>query len=134
MVSMLHEALLLLFRNRPRLAPELLSSVFGVVLPAYTSERLESAELTQIVPTEYHADLVVLLLDEAPVLAIVVEVQLGPDLQKRWSWPVYVLALRARMRCDVMLLVVSPDESVAKWAACPIPLATNAPNSILISS
>jgi hypothetical protein len=30
MVSMLHEALLLLFRNRPRLAPELLTTVLSV--------------------------------------------------------------------------------------------------------
>jgi len=42
---MLHEALLTLFRNRPELAPELLSGVLGVELPAYTEVRIDSADL-----------------------------------------------------------------------------------------
>ena len=88
MVSMLHEGLLQLFRNRPRLAPELLE-VLEVKLPSYTEARVESAEFNQVVPTEYRADLVVLLLDDKPVFAIVVEVQLARDESKRCSrrWP-----------------------------------------------
>ncbi len=39
--------------------------------------RLESAELTDVKPAEYRADLVVLLCDGEPVLGIVVEVQLA---------------------------------------------------------
>lgn len=46
MASMRHEGLLLLFRNRPELAPELLRDALGVGLPAYTEARIESAELT----------------------------------------------------------------------------------------
>jgi len=122
MVSMLHEALVLLFRNRPALAPELLASVLGVALPKHTEVRLESAELTQTVPTEYRADLVVLLLEGRPVLAIVIEVQLAPDADKRWSWPVYVSALRARLKCACLLFVVTTDEATTRWAAQPIPL------------
>ena len=93
--SMLHEGLLLLFQNRPLLAPELLRDVLGVPLPAFTEARVDSAELTEVVPTQYHADLVVLLLDGRPVFAIVVEVQLARDPDKRRSWPVY-LAERER--------------------------------------
>jgi hypothetical protein len=62
MPSQLHEVLLLLFRNRPSLAPDLLRDVLGVALPEYTEARIDSADLTQVQPTEYRADLVVLLL------------------------------------------------------------------------
>lgn len=64
MPSQLHEALLLLFRNRPALAPELLRDALHVELPAYTETRIESAELTDVQPAEYRADLVVLPLGE----------------------------------------------------------------------
>jgi hypothetical protein len=122
MPSMLHEALVLLFRNRPALAPELLQSALGMTLPPHTEIRIESAELTQTVPTEYRADLVVLLLDGRAVLAIVVEVQLASDADKRWTWPVYVSALRARLRCAWMLFIVTADDATARWAAQPIAL------------
>jgi hypothetical protein len=71
--SQLHEALLLLFRNRPTLAPELLRDALRVALPPYTEVRIDSAELTDIQPAEYRADLVVQLLKGVPVLGIVVD-------------------------------------------------------------
>ena len=122
MPSMLHEALLTLFRNRPELAPELLSGILGVELPAYTEVRIDSAELTDVLPAEYRADLVVLLVDGKPVLGIVVEVQLGKDPRKRFTWPVYATGLRARLQCDACVLVVTADDAVAAWAAEPIVL------------
>ena len=88
MPSLSHEALLLLFRNRPELAPELLRDALHVSLPPYAEARIESAELTDVVPTEYRADLVVLLVDGRPVLGIVVEVQLQKDDRKPFTWPV----------------------------------------------
>lgn len=120
MPSHLHEALLLLFRNRPTLAAELLRDALHLELPAYTEARIDSADLTDIQPAEYRADLVVLLSDGTPVLGIVVEVQLSPDERKRFVWPVYVANLRARLECPVCLLVVTADEAVARWAAKPI--------------
>lgn len=122
MPSQLHEALLLLFRNRPRLAPELLHDALHVELPAYSEVRIESAELTDIQPAEYRADLVVLLAQSTPVLGIVVEVQLQADDDKRYTWPVYVAGLRARIRCPVCLLVVAASEGTGRWAAQPIEL------------
>ncbi len=122
MPSHLHEALLLLFRNRPTLAPELLRDALQVELPAYTEARIDSADLTDIQPTEYRADLVVLLLDGKPVMGIIVEVQLSPDERKQFVWPVYVTNLRARLKCPVCLLVVTADEAVARWASRPIEL------------
>jgi hypothetical protein len=120
--SQLHEALLLLFRNRPTLAPELLRDTLQVNLPPYTEARIESADLTDVQPAEYRADLVVLLLNGMPVLGIVIEVQLAPDERKRFVWPVYVSNLRARLERPVALLVVTVDEPTARWAAKPIEL------------
>jgi hypothetical protein len=117
MPSFHHEALLQLFRNRPRLAPELLHDALHQPLPEFTEARVQSAELTDIQPAEYRADLVVLLLDEQAVLGIVVEAQLARDDAKQYSWPAYVANLRARIRCPVCLLVIAPDEPLARRTA-----------------
>lgn len=117
MPSQQHEALLELFRNRPALAPELLRDALHVKLPPHTDVRIESTDLTQAQPTEYRADLVLLLVDGTPVLGIIVEVQLAPDPRKDYVWPVYVATLRARLECPVVLMAVTPDETTARWAA-----------------
>ena len=122
MPSQLHETLLLLFRNHPGLAPVLLDEALHVELPTYTEARIEAADLTDVQPAEYRADLVVLLYDERPVLGVIVEVQLGIDDRKRFAWPAYVTGLRARMRCPVCMLVVTADDAVARWAAKSIDL------------
>jgi hypothetical protein len=122
MPSQLHEALLLLFRNRPVLVPELLRDVLHLELPPFTEARIDSAELTEVQPAEYRADLVILLLDGVPVLGIVVEAQLSPDERKQYVWPVYVANLRARLELPVCLLVVAADEATSRWAAKPIEL------------
>jgi hypothetical protein len=100
----------------------LLRDALHVELPEYSEARIDSADLTDIQPAEYRADLVVLLLHGVPVLGIVVEVQLSPDDRKQFVWPVYVANLRARLECPVCLLVVTADEPVARWASKPIEL------------
>ena len=122
MPSQLHESHLLLFRNQPALAAELIRAVLGGPVPAYREARVISAELTDIQPAEYRADLVVQLFDGKSVFGIVVEVQLSVDERKRFVWPAYVTNLRARLECPVCLLVVTASESVAKWAAMRVPL------------
>ncbi len=113
MPSLQHEALLLLFRNRPALAPELLRDALHVPLPAYSEARLESSDLTDLAPAEYRADLVVLLVDGKPVLGIVVEVQLQRDERKRFTWPVYVAGLRARLYSDLIYAALSEAAKAA---------------------
>ncbi len=122
MPSVIHEALILLFRNRPELAAELVRDVLHVDLPRFKEARIGSADLTEAQPAEYRADLVVELVDDGPVGAIVLEVQRAPDEDKRLSWPSYAAVLRARLKREVCLLVVTPEESVAQWAARPIAL------------
>lgn len=124
MPSLTHEGLVSLFRNRPELAPELLRDALGIELPAYAEARVESADLTEVVPTEYRADLVVLLVDGKPVFGIVVEVQLElkEDDRKFFTWPSYVANLRAYLECDACVLVITPSEAVAVRAGKPIRL------------
>jgi hypothetical protein len=92
---MKHDGLVSLFQRRPELAPELLQGPLGLKLPAWTEAKVEPSEFTQLVPTEYRADAVVLLQADKPVLAVVVEVQLSRDDDKHESWPVYLISLRA---------------------------------------
>lgn len=122
MPSISHEALVALFRNRPELAPELLRDSLHVEVPEYAEIRVEDGNLTQLKPTEFTADLVLLLRNGDPVLAIVLEAQLSIDLAKRFSWPVYFTTVRSRFRCPAVLLVIAPREDVAAWAATPIDL------------
>jgi hypothetical protein len=77
---------------------------------------IDSADFTNIQPAEYRADLVILLLKEAPVMGIIVEVQLKRDDDKGYAWPAYVFNLRSRLRCPAWVLVIAPDESVGRWA------------------
>ncbi len=122
MPSRLHEDLLRLFQNRPTLAAELAREALQANLPAFTEARIDSSNLSDIRPTEYRADLVILLMQDRPVQGIIVEVQLSRDRDKEYAWPAYVCSLRGRTRCPVCLLVVTIEESVARWARQPINL------------
>ena len=115
--SQLHEIVVEMFRNRPSLACELLREVMGIQLVAATVE-LGSNDLSQAVAVEYRADVITVLRGANGKLkrAIIIEVQLGRDPEKRLTWPLYIAALRARLKCPVMLLVIAPDPALARWA------------------
>jgi hypothetical protein len=120
MPSQLHESHLLLFRNQPALAAELIRGALGVELPAYREAREVSADLSDVQPAEYRADMVIELWGDEPLHGIVVEVQLSVNPDKHFAWPAYVANLRARLECPVSLLVVAANDAVARWAARPI--------------
>jgi hypothetical protein len=124
MPSKLHEVCVEFVRQRPDFAADVLTGPLGVTLPEYGETRLDSSDFTIVMPTEYRADAVVTFTqNETPVFAVVIEVQLGRDAQKRLSWPVYLTALRARLNCTTALLVVCDDKRVARWCAEPIEVA-----------
>src|SRR3954471_7427794 len=130
MPSMAHEILVDLFRNRPSLAAEILIEVLGISLPDYTEARIASADLTEIQPAEYRADIVVILFYNGnPVRVVIVEVQLAADPKKRLSWPAYVTVARAVHSCPAALLVVAPDPAIAGW--CGEPIETAVPGFVL---
>jgi hypothetical protein len=103
--SDLHEILVELFRQRGELAPALLQACAKLDVP-HDHVELTSIDLSQVVPTEYRADAVIELRGRgrAPVI---VEVQLDRDKDKPYTWPVYVTALRAKLRAQVTLLVIT---------------------------
>jgi len=118
MPSIDHEIYLDLFKNRPSLAAEMLVEALDVSLPPYTQARLAASDLTEIQPAEYRADAVVLLLDgDRPVRVIIIEVQLAPKAQKRFSWPAYIANSRVAHGCPADLLIVATDPTVARWCA-----------------
>jgi hypothetical protein len=79
--------------------------------------RAESSDLSNVRPAEYRADRVLFLeCASRKVLGIIVEIQLGHDADKPYTWPAYVASLRARHRCPVCLLVVTYKYAVARWA------------------
>ena len=122
MPSLLHEGLIALIRERPEFVADLLREVLHVDVPKFTEARLAEANLTELVPTEYHADAVVLLIDGKPVFGCIFEAQLNEDARKRFSWPMYAVSARARFECPFVLVVATPDSGTARWAAKPIDL------------
>jgi len=122
MPSYLHELLLVLFRNRSGSAADLLREL-DVQLPPYDAIRSESSDFTDLNPAEYRADLVLFLMRESEeVLGVIMEVQLSCDEDKPYTWPAYIANLRSRHRCPVCLLVITIEDSVARWAGKPIEL------------
>lgn len=117
-----HEIYVELFRQRPALALALLRACAAIELPG-TAE-LGTIDLSQVTPTEFRADAVVVVRDEARavIAGVVIEVQTSRDRAKRRTWPVYVTALRASLGCPVVLLVLAPDPDVAAIAREPIAL------------
>jgi hypothetical protein len=91
-------------------------------VPQFAHVRLAETALHEIVPVEHHADAVVLLIDDTPAMGVVVEAQLQPDDRKRFTWPLYAIAARARHLCPCIVLVLTADEATARWAAKPIDL------------
>src|SRR5262245_45736155 len=119
--SMVHEGVIALVRDNPAFAASLLRDLLHVDVPRFRAARLSESALTQLVPVEYHADAVVLfdgVGDDRtrPVLGTIFEVQLERKDRKRYTWPLYAVAARARHECPFVLIVVTPDLAVARWA------------------
>ncbi|HEY0193589.1 MAG TPA: hypothetical protein VGC42_20875, partial [Kofleriaceae bacterium] len=108
MPSSQHERLVEMFRTRGELAPALLE-LCGVHQLPHDRAVPGSIDFSQSMPIEYRADAVIELRgrDHRLTAAVVVEVQLRRDVTKRFTWPLYLAALRAAHRCDVVLLVLT---------------------------
>jgi hypothetical protein len=95
MPSPLHELILMLFSTPLALLIQSLGQWWRVQMPYYREARTDSADLTDIQPAEYRADLVVTLVgdDASPVMGVIVEVHacegLEADKAKRYADAVY---------------------------------------------
>jgi hypothetical protein len=123
MPSLTHEALRLLFENRPVLASELLRAALRIALPFCERVTLSDSSLADLSLADHRPDLLLLAEQREEVrYSTVVELQLRRDNRKRLAWPLYHAILRARHRRPCCLVVVTLSRAVARWAARPIPL------------
>jgi hypothetical protein len=127
MPSLNHEGVIALVRDRPAFAASLLRELMHIEVPHFTEARLTEAALPQLVPVGYHADAVVLFVDlvdntNKPVFGIIFEVQLDRRARKKYTWPLYAVAARARYKCPFVVAVVTPNLATARWAGRPIDL------------
>ena len=119
MPSHLHQLLVELIRERPKLVEHLLREVLRLHLPARIALRRGPTAVSEMMPAEHAADAVFevcALGDERPGLGLIFEVQLERDVDKEFTWPLYVAGQRVRLRCPVMLVVVTPSRTTARWA------------------
>ena len=118
MPSLEHAALVEMFRTNPRLLPYLLREVFHMPVPEALTITIAEAALDQVKPIEFRADLVLELRDPnqgSPQLAAILEVQLGPDEDKRYSWPAYLIlgSTRSTTRTPRSFFI----SSTRRWAS-----------------
>jgi hypothetical protein len=94
MPSLEHEAPLEVIRQQPDVVADLLRRVLPQLrLPDRVTGALGSADMSQVAPAQYFADMVVVLSDQQtnkPVIAVVIEPQGRDRKTKKVSWPVYL--------------------------------------------
>jgi len=122
MVSLLHEGVIKLVRDRPAFAADLLGDVLKLKVPRFRRARLVDVTLNELAPVEYRADAVVVFTRRKAVFGVIIEAQLGPDKEKRFTWPLYAVGARAREQCPFVVLVVTPNAATARWASGAIEL------------
>ena len=93
-------------------------------MPPHARARATAIQFSDLAPPEYRADLVVRIENRRGRLLhmLVIEAQLEPDEGKRFSWPLYVVGERARLRCPVTLMIVTITRRMERWCARRIPL------------
>ena len=122
MVSLKHEGVLKLMRDRPAFVADLLGDLLAIKVPPFSRAHCVDVTLNQIAPAEYRADAVVLFTRRKPVFGAIIEAQLRPKNDKRFTWPLYAVGARAREKCPFVVLVIAPNAATARWAARPIEL------------
>lgn len=130
-----HEILVELFRRRPDLLTTLLALTDGSLVPDIPDAVLLPApgEITGIHHAQYRADLVLHCMapgGERPAHAFIVEIQLAPDQDKDFTWPLYAAGVRARERCRVTLVVITLNERTARWARKRIAFTLASPDAV----
>lgn len=123
--SLRHELLLRVFRDSAELACQLARSQLHVA--AEVVGRSVPADLSSLVPVQLLADHVFAFYPRERAheakppaeLVVVIEVQRRRDDLKRYRWPSYVANAANAYQCEAMLLVVTDEPSVARWAEGP---------------
>jgi len=127
MPSLEHQCLAKLLAESPQLVPTLVRRVFGIDIPPGIVTYQAPETVRELDFPDLVADGAVLVHDDDSGIreAFVIEVQLEPDKDKRYSWPMYVVGTRRRLRCPVTLIVLTTSRATAKWCAEPIEIGRN---------
>jgi hypothetical protein len=129
MPSARHEAANFALHSRPQLLLDLLDAV-GVTLAGHDRLLVDSADLSDLVPTEFRCDGVVTAwAGDTAVESVGVEFQLRFDEDKPFVWPAYLGNLRAKRRCPVRLVVFCTSTRTAD--RCAEPIETGHPGYVL---
>jgi len=114
-------------QERPEYVAVLLRDALQVAVPYNTEAHLETSLRRHLSRTVPPPDLLITLNDHVspsglctPVFAVVVEALMECESEKRFTWPFYSAALRAKLRCPTCVLVLTPDPIVERWARQPI--------------
>lgn len=113
MTSPLHAVLVEILEAHPEALAYLLelhgSALAGPLIPT-TGTRTKTVSLERRVDRAY------LVGDRrAPQGFLLAEVQLDPDEDKRFSWPLYMELGRSRYRCEGALVVITVSDEVRRW-------------------
>lgn len=132
MPSQRHEILVELVRHRPDSITALLALVDAALVPDVPGGVIVPApgEIAGVHHAQYRPDLVLHCNApgrDRPAHAFVLEVQLAPDEDKEFVWPMHAAGVGARDRCPVTLVVLTLDQRTARWAAAPRALRTGGP-------
>ena len=113
-----------MIRQQPGVVADLLRRVLPQLrLPARVTGTLGAADMSQIAPAQYLADMVVVLSDQQtgkPVLAVVIEPQGRDRKTKKVSWPFYLTtAIKANKVPRAILMVILAGATKAIDLATP---------------
>ncbi|MCR9160822.1 MAG: hypothetical protein ACE37F_03690 [Nannocystaceae bacterium] len=120
MPSQLHEELVSLVRENEALARILVESATGRALSDDLQLRLHEQVYSQLEALDCRADLVFEFVRDGspePAELMAFDVQLAPDPEKRFIWPVLQCVLRSERQCPTWLVVLAPERDVAAWCA-----------------
>lgn len=124
MPTSLHQGVVALFRDDPRLVFDLLAEVFGLELPSLAAISDRHGALDRFAPCfgdtgELRPDLVVTgedPSDRAAGIAAIIEVQRRVDGRKRWRIWVYWALVAEQLSRPTAVLLVPLSQSVSRWA------------------
>jgi len=116
-----HQLLADLFKDRPESGRVTalvgqIASILNLLPPGYAGAGLWESKTT-LHPVELSSERVALLYNRqgAAARALVVEIQQDIKEDKRRSWPVYAWAAWRETGVDADVVVIAPDDAVARW-------------------
>lgn len=118
-----HEAFVSLFTFAPKVLDSLACLPYGQEPHAPATWRVEAVELTVDGMHETPADVVLTRWARGangPQCAVVVEIQLEADEDRRAQWFGFVARTTERFGCRTDLVVITDDRDIAAWASAPL--------------